>query len=262
MKWRLILDGPAPGAWNMAVDEALLLAHAAGESPPTLRFYAWNPACLSLGRLQKTWESATDAAPFDVVRRPTGGRAVWHQHEVTYAAVVRQELLPRANWSVVGAYQWLSRGFLPGLRALGANVELAAVADGGAVATKPRPGANCFTVSTGDCDFTVDGRKLIGAAQCRRDDTILQHGSLLLAIDEAAWRQAAGGTMANAISLRDIGLDVTAEVVARALAAGFARGHELDLGLGTLSAAELTVARSLQRTKYGTQAWTERGTAP
>src|SRR5688500_13569424 len=104
MIWRLILDGAAAGAWNMAVDEALLLSHAAGAAPPTVRFYDWQPACVSLGRCQK-FDAARAATirdcGFDLVRRPTGGRAVLHQHEITYCIVVGAELLPAHCRSVL-----------------------------------------------------------------------------------------------------------------------------------------------------------------
>src|SRR5687768_12252425 len=117
MQWRLILHGAADGAWNMAVDEALLRVQSAGDAPPTVRFYSWTPACVSIGRFQDvsslqpefingmlqadegktaklfTTDQARHAAPPPhhlttpppaLVRRPTGGRAVLHQHEVTY----------------------------------------------------------------------------------------------------------------------------------------------------------------------------------
>ncbi|MEO6907921.1 MAG: hypothetical protein ABI210_08530, partial [Abditibacteriaceae bacterium] len=83
--WRLIQHGAATGAWNMAVDEALLEG-ARDSGIPVLRFYSWDPACISLGRLQKVPEVVRRSI-FDWVRRPTGGRAVLHQHEVTYCAV-------------------------------------------------------------------------------------------------------------------------------------------------------------------------------
>src|SRR5262245_7678235 len=89
-RWRLIRDGAAAGAWNMAVDEALLRCQLEEGSAPVLRFYSWQPACLSLGRLQRQ----PPPAGVETVRRPTGGRAVWHQHEITYSVVFPLEALP------------------------------------------------------------------------------------------------------------------------------------------------------------------------
>ena len=90
--WRLLRDEAATGARNMAVDETLLHSAARGEA--TLRFYHWQPHCLSLGRLQKSLPPAVFEGEFgrDVVRRPTGGRAVWHAHEITYALAMRSTI--------------------------------------------------------------------------------------------------------------------------------------------------------------------------
>src|SRR5207248_1466855 len=96
LEWRLIEDRPAVGAWNMAVDEALLEAARRDEAPPTLRFYGWARPTLSLGRHQDPDEHIDHAfrcrRGIDLVRRPTGGRAVLHDHEVTYSIVLPAEL--------------------------------------------------------------------------------------------------------------------------------------------------------------------------
>src|SRR5437879_11737154 len=94
--WRLLLDKPASGAWNLAVDEVLLDAVAAGAAPPTLRFYAWTPPCLSLGYFQPFDVVDVDgcwALGVDVVRRPTGGRAILHDRELTYSVVLPASVL-------------------------------------------------------------------------------------------------------------------------------------------------------------------------
>ncbi|PQV63202.1 lipoate-protein ligase A [Abditibacterium utsteinense] len=261
----------------MAVDEAMLLAHARGFAPPTLRFYGWNPECLSLGRLQKQLPDAVrekeraeisntgisngkvkgvdrneddekeTAADFDVVRRPTGGRAVWHAQEITYCAVVRAELLPPEARSVEGAYRWLSEGFLRGLQLLGLPV---ALAPGGVKANGP----NCFAVSA-SCDFVANGKKLIGAAQCRAEDAILQHGSLLLSIDENRWRNLAGGPMDSAISLRELG-NFSRDAVVEALCAGFAATANVRWQPDGLGTRESELAQLLWERKYVRPEWT------
>lgn len=248
--WRLFLDGEHTGAHNMAVDEAMLLAHAHDFAPPTLRFYGWKPSCLSLGRLQKQLPDAVSSptAEFDIVRRPTGGRAVWHAAEITYCAVVRADLLPRESRGVAGAYAYLSAGFLSGLQSLGLPVEMAP----GGVRTD---GANCFAASAG-CDFVVGGKKLIGAAQCRKDDAILQHGSLLLSIDEAQWRRIAGGPMEGATSLETLGQIFSKETVIEALCAGFAAQAGAIWQNGGLSEREAALAQMLFSQKYTSRAWT------
>ena len=255
--WRLFLDENHSGARNMAIDEAMLLSHAHDFAPPTLRFYGWDPACLSLGRLQKQLPDAarqketpgaeTAAAEFDLVRRPTGGRAVWHAREITYCAVVRAELLPPQSRSVEGAYRWLSEGFLRGLQDLGLPVSLA---PGNARASGP----NCFAASA-SCDFVANGKKLIGAAQCRADDAILQHGSLLLSIDENRWENLAGGLMDGATSLRELG-DFSKESVIGALCEGFAATAAVEWQRDGLGARENDLSYLLEERKYLRPEWT------
>lgn len=250
-KWRLVLDEAASGARNMAVDEALLLCHAAGDSLPTLRFYDWNPACISLGRFQK---SLSLASQFDIVRRPTGGRAVLHQHEITYAAVLREELLPPDARSVVGAYRFLSAGLVEGLKRLGIE---AALARG---ETESEGAANCFA-SSARCDFLVDGRKLIGAAQCRKQGAILQHGSILLRANAQAWEEALGGTMSGTVSLRDLGIVAPRAQIIEALGAGVAQKLGVEWEISALTNREEDVAHCLHKQKYACPDWNEAGTA-
>ncbi len=253
--WRLLCDEAATGARNMAVDETLLRSAARGGA--TLRFYSWQPHCLSLGRLQKLLPPAVFEGEFgfDVVRRPTGGRAVWHAHEITYALAMPLNGLPPDARSVSGAYRWLSDGFSEGLRALGLPVEMAAQG----VRTQ---GPNCFAASA-SCDFLVEGKKLIGAAQCRRDDALLQHGSLLLSIDRAQWEQRAGGPMHDAISLSDLGLNVADPVVVESviehLCRGFERVTHARLHESKLSDEEEGEAQRLESEKYRDPVWTKTG---
>ena len=187
-------------------------------------------------------------ADFDVVRRPTGGRAVWHAAEITYCAVVRAELLPRESRSVAGAYAYLSAGFLRGLQNLGVPVAMAP----GGVRTD---GANCFAASAG-CDFVLGGKKLIGAAQCRKDEAILQHGSLLLSIDETQWRHTTGGAMAGATSLAALGGEWSKDTVIEALCDGLAAQTGSRWKTGDLSDAEASLVQLLDNQKYATPEWT------
>jgi lipoate-protein ligase A len=260
MKWRLLRDGAHKGARNMAIDEALLHVHAhAKNSAPVLRFYGWNPACLSLGRFQRVAEVPSlnneySGAPFDWVRRPTGGRAVWHQHEITYCVVLREELLPQNAQSVVGAYEWLSGAFVGGLCALGVNAELAPLANAstGAGATRA---PNCFENAT-RADFVANGKKIIGAAQMRRDGVVLQHGSILLSIDEIAWR-AAGGAMKSAVALRDLGVQAAPDKVIDALCASFETSLGVHFHDAVLRDDEAAFASTREDEKYRTRAWNE-----
>ena len=207
--WRLIIEeSPRPGAENMAVDEAILLAHAAGRVPPTLRFYRWTPPAVSLGYFQ---DYATDVDPeacrqagIDIVRRTTGGRAVLHDQEVTYSIVVDMATLPG---SVVETYRRIAGGLVFGLRALGLDAVLAPEktagdgpgeeaggrTEGGSGAPTGAPAVAAIVaaiVAAGACfevpssyEILVSGKKIVGSAQVRRGGVILQHGSIPLRLD-------------------------------------------------------------------------------
>jgi len=176
--WRLIIEErPRTGAENMAIDEALMLVHAEGKSAPALRFYRWDPPAVSLGYFQdprtEVDREACRQAGVDIVRRPTGGRAVLHEHETTYSVVVSSDLLPG---SVVETYRRLAAGLVAGLRSLGYEAELAPerATPGGA----DSPDGACFEVPS-SYEIVVGGRKVVGSAQVRRRGVILQHGSIL-----------------------------------------------------------------------------------
>ena len=122
--WRLLITPPVDGATNMAIDEAILYALADGVGRPTLRFYQWDPPCLSLGYNQpcaEVDELACSHLGYTWVRRPTGGRAILHTDELTYSLVV-PGTETRVAGGVVESYRQLSLGLLAGLRSLGADV--------------------------------------------------------------------------------------------------------------------------------------------
>lgn len=237
----------------MAVDEALLEG-ARHSGTAVLRFYGWNPACISLGRLQKVPDVVLSQDTFDWVRRPTGGRAVLHQHEVTYCAVIPESALARENRSVLGAYQWLSQGFITGLEELGVHAELAP-------AHRGRLADNCFTAPA-QCDFVVNGRKLIGAAQCRRHGVILQHGAILMHIDGHSWQTALSSTMEGAVALDELGIRADTETLAAALATGLRRRNNVHFEPSGLSEEENLMASQLHSLKYSQITWNHLGKEP
>jgi len=165
----------ADGATNMAIDQALLDA-AAHDGAPRLRFYRWRPACLSLGRNQpaRGCYDGPDVRPGrNVVRRPTGGLAVMHDREITYAVVASVDELggPRA------CYRAVNRALVESLRSLGVPAGLAGE---DAVAPRPdQPGGACFAAPAPG-EVVAGGRKLVGSAQRRQGRALLQHGSVLI----------------------------------------------------------------------------------
>ena len=273
--WRLLNTGYADGATNMAVDEAILLAVAEGKAPPTLRFYGWQPPCLSIGYNQSAGEVDVERCRergVDFVRRPTGGRAVLHADELTYSVVAPQDE-PRVAGGVIESYRRLSQGLIAGLRALGVDVHQALTP------TPPSPlplsqsregrrGAEavCFEVPSA-YEITVGGRKLVGSAQVRRRGCVLQHGSLPLAGDmariidflrvpEEKREELKRELRERATSLGEaLGRAVPFKEAARALAEGFAQALNLRLVPGGLSERELALAEQLRRERYATREW-------
>jgi lipoate-protein ligase A len=178
-RWRLLLTPPAPGAWNMALDEALMSrARRTGEW--VLRVYAWSRPTPSLGRNQ-TARDAYDLERIaqrgiDLVRRPTGGRAILHDCEITYSVTAPA---PGAG-SLRESYDRINRLLLHGLRTLGVDASIAAE-----LPPALPPGlAPCFEQPSAG-ELVCGGRKLAGSAQWRDEDALLQHGSILLDGDQS-----------------------------------------------------------------------------
>ncbi len=163
------------GAENMAIDAALL-DRADGTGASFLRLYRFDPPCLSLGRNEPAAHyDHTEIARrgLDVVRRPTGGRAVWHEHEVTYAVAA-----PVAAFgSLRNAYHTIHERIAAALRSLGADATLAPHQP--PPSGRVDPPASCFATPVGG-EVLVTGRKLVGSAQVRKRGAFLQHGSILL----------------------------------------------------------------------------------
>lgn len=185
--WRFIDSGDCSPAFNMALDEALLDWHSEGKIPPTIRFYGWNPATLSIGYFQKVdKEIDLDAVKkygLGFVRRPTGGRGVLHDQELTYSVIVSEEQ-PEMPKTVTEAYRVISEGILQGFRKLGLDAYFAVPkSDEERQGLKNPRSAVCFDAPSW-YELVVEGRKVAGSAQTRQKGVILQHGSILLDIDE------------------------------------------------------------------------------
>ncbi len=185
--WAFLDTGNQSASYNMAVDEALLDWHSKGEIPPVVRFYGWEPAALSIGYFQKAEKEVNFEAlnKYDLgfVRRPTGGRGVLHEHELTYSVIVNEDH-PEMPTGVTEAYRVISEGVLQGFKALGLNAEFAIPRTEEEKASLKNPRSSvCFDAPSW-YELVVEGRKVAGSAQTRQKGVILQHGSILLDIDE------------------------------------------------------------------------------
>ncbi len=164
--WRLIESGAADGPTNMAVDEAIAAAVTRGDRPPTLRLYGWRPPAVSLGYFQPLDAgidvAAARARGYDIVRRPTGGRAILHADELTYSVCVRQEAI-RGGHSTMQSYREISRGVIAGLELLGARVTLGDDAGERAARTAADAARPICFAKTARCDLQAAGRKVVGS---------------------------------------------------------------------------------------------------
>jgi lipoate-protein ligase A len=267
--WRVIQSPPAEGAWNMAVDEAILEAAAQGKSPPTLRLYAWDPPCLSLGYAQPFTDidlPRSEERGWQVVRRPTGGRAILHTDELTYS-VSGSEENPILAGDILTSYKRISKAILAAVEQIGLVVQ-ALPTEKAPSGTEPEP--ICFEVPS-NYEITVDGKKLVGSAQSRRRGGVLQHGTLplygdlaritqaLSFPDEASRQAAAQRVLGRAATVESgLGKSISWQQAADAFQEAFSRTLNLALVPGELSAAELGRAEILVQEKYSSPEWTRR----
>ncbi|CAA7602858.1 Biotinyl protein ligase (BPL) and lipoyl protein ligase (LPL), catalytic domain [Acididesulfobacillus acetoxydans] len=267
MNWRYLPFEVRTGAENMAIDEAILLTLTRSREPvPTLRFYGWEPAALSLGYAQsyakEVAEEACREAGIDVVRRPTGGRAVLHQYELTYS-VVAPEADEHVQGTVMESYLKISRALLAGFRTLGIPADMAHgdLAAAGSAA--------CFDAPSW-YELVVGGRKLVGSAQVRKDGILLQHGSIILHFDadllfrvlrfpsEEVRQRVLAAFRRKACALDEVWpRPLSRAELEQALCDGFAEVMGVRFVTPGLSAAEQALAESL-RSKYLGDAWTRR----
>jgi len=253
----------------MAVDEAILESTSRGDSLPTLRLYAWTPPCLSLGHAQPYADvdlSRLRAHGWDLVRRVTGGRAILHTDELTYSIAGPADN-PILAGSVLESYNRIAQALLRAVRDLSLPVEMKegkADADG-------NPNPVCFEVPSTYEITAAGGKKLIGSAQARRKDGVLQHGSLpltgdltritdaLVFSDEAARREAAQRLLARAATVESVlGRAVAWDEAAHSMVRAFEALLGIRFERGELSQKEISRAEELVREKYGHASWTER----
>jgi len=218
---------PRPGGYNMALDEVLAHEVEAGRLEAVIRLYGWRPPAVSLGKNQSAAEVDFAACRRDgihVVRRPTGGRAVYHREELTYslAAGCRHPLL---GGSVMESYRTIGRGLCRGLRLLGLPAELVRAHSQGRAPAHP----SCFAAS-GRYEISIWGRKVVGSAQRRYANSFLQQGSILLSQRQDVpylRRPAPGDSFTTAA--RELGRELSWEQAMAAVVSGLSQEWGLKL---------------------------------
>lgn len=270
--WRLLPFSYLSAAENMATDEAVFIYSQTRQISPTIRFYSWLAPAISIGIFQQVNRDIDLAAcrkmSLDIVRRPTGGKAVFHQHDLTYA-VVGFEQHDGFPSDILGTYRIISQCLIRGLRNLGIETEMSGEIR--KIENQPAE-ALCFSSPT-RYELLVKGRKICGSAQVRSRGTFLQHGSVLLDFDPV---------LANAIllshrdkenrqtdplrkfvtSLYDEGITLPdMETLCNVLKTGFETILNIRLKEGVLTEEEESLKKRLLENKYGSDYWNIDGKA-
>ena len=270
-KWYFINSGPCSPSYNMALDEALLDMHSQGEIPPVIRFYEWNPATLSIGYFQSAEKDidfdALKTQQLGFVRRPTGGRAVLHESELTYSIIVTEEY-PNMPATVTEAYRVLSDGLLVGFQNLGldAYFSIPDTEEKQADLKKPKS-AVCFDAPSW-YELVVEGKKVAGSAQTRQKGVILQHGAILLDLDEEkllsvfkfsspeAKERMRRKLPEKAVAINQLtDMEITIPQCIKAFKEGFEQALEIELVPYELTDEQLQYVKTLEETKYLNDEW-------
>jgi len=266
--WRLIIHDPQPPALALAVDEAIALRCADRGGLGTLRFYRWNRPAVSIGRFQPIDRAVRAelcrAAGVPVLRRITGGRAVWHHYELTYSVIspLPSPLFPPALLDTVAV---IGRALAASLQHLGLPVDgPAALDDSSNRADRGRTSSSPFCFDEPSWyEVTIEGKKVIGSAQRRWRDRFLQQGSILLRHDApevARWLPVEIDALRGAAGLEDFLTEpILPDRLADVFADRLASIWNLALEPGALTAEETALAEALARDKYSGSAWTMRG---
>lgn len=267
--WRLLQDKPAAAAWNMAADESMMLSCLSGESLPTLRFYGWSPPAVSIGYFQKLSTGIDQAAclklGIEIIRRLTGGRAVFHDQELTYSLVVN-EAAAYIPQTVTKSYCFFSRAIIAGLATLGIDAQMQYPELLRKKSHTSRSAA-CFDAPS-HYEITVAGRKLVGSAQVRRDGVLLQHGSILLSLQPERIAEVlqpsevgCNETLAEKLADQAIGLDeimgglVDPVDLASAIRSGFEEQCGINFRADLRTESEQNRIDELVANKYSAKAW-------
>ncbi|MBY0145651.1 biotin/lipoate A/B protein ligase family protein [Neobacillus niacini] len=269
--WRFIDSGNCSPSFNMALDEALLEWHSEGKIPPVIRFYGWEPAALSIGYFQKVEKEidleAVKAQGLGFVRRPTGGRGVLHEHELTYSVIVSEEH-PEMPKTVTEAYRVISEGILKGFHQLGLEAYFAVPkTDEERSALKDPRSAVCFDAPSW-YELVVEGRKVAGSAQTRQKGVILQHGAILLDLDEDKLfslfkypNERVKERMKSAFKNKAVAINeisprkITLEEAKEAFYKGFAVGLNIELESYQLTEEELAYVNKIAKERYESDEW-------
>lgn len=274
MTWHFINSGKCSPSYNMALDEALLEWHSKGEIGPVLRFYEWAPATLSIGYFQSVEKEINMDKVHEyglgLVRRPTGGRSVLHEDELTYSVIVSEDY-PDMPRTITEAYRVISGGLVEGFKNLGLDAYFAVPRSEKEKSDLKKPkSAVCFDAPSW-YELVVEGRKVAGSAQTRQKGVILQHGAILLSVDldklvslfafssERVRERILKGLRDKAVAIDELaGRTVSIAESVEAFAKGFEQALQITLEPYELSFEQIAYVKEIERKKYANDEWTYR----
>lgn len=261
--FRFIDTGKNSGAMNMAIDEALLIAQAKYGSKPVIRVYEFFPPTLSIGYFQSALKEVDferlKQMGFDFVRRPTGGRAVLHDKELTYSITIAypHKIL---EMNLLDSFHFLSKGIIKAIEILGGNAYFSQTEE------REVSSPSCFASPTFS-DILINGKKVVGSAQMRNKYGLLQHGSILYEVDiesifncfklEDAERRRLvefGHKKISSLSL-ELGKKIDFYQIKNALRIGMQEVLNEELIESKLTSLEWDIAYDLYKNKYNTIEW-------
>jgi lipoyl(octanoyl) transferase len=269
--WKFVDSGYGSPSFNMALDEALLEWNSKGAFSPVIRFYGWNPPTLSIGYFQKVEKEinieAVKNQGIGFVRRPTGGRGVLHEHELTYSVIVPESHSMMPN-TVAEAYRVISEGILKGFHQLGLEAYFAVpeTTEERELLKSPHS-AVCFDTPSW-YELVVEGRKVAGSAQTRQKGVILQHGSILLDMDEdklfSLFKYSNERVMERmkksfknkAVAINDLTSNrISMEQAKEAFKKGFEEGLNINLEPYELNQTEIDYVNQIAKERYESDEW-------
>lgn len=259
---RLIVDAePMTGSFNMAIDEALMGSYSE-LGIPTLRFYKWKNQCLSIGKFQKISEidvNFLNSSGIELVRRPTGGKAVLHNKEITYSLVISLEFFEKKE--VINTYQKISLALRRGFELLGLKTDLSKNKSHIENSFK----SACFSAPS-IYEITIDGKKLVGSAQVRNSSVILQHGSIPFQLDIDVYSKCFQLSSdkqfklkrvleSKTIALNQLNPEIKEDDLIKSIAKGFEEVFGFSIFYGNYYDIEMEKANILKN-KYESKEWT------
>ena len=259
--WRFIDSAGEPGFINMAIDEAILKGMEQEQKTPVLRFYTWSSPTLSLGYKQKLsfeqWQALNPANNIDLVRRPTGGGAVLHHKELTYAVILPKKTIS-SNTAPHEDYKQINNALIAGLAVLGIKVAIPQNKNhhDNSIVCKQSCEDNflCFSETTFS-DIAINNYKLIGSAQLRKRNSFLQHGSILINKETIIKGHPLWNNRSSITITEILGHTPCLDEVKQAILKGFSDIFNCRFIPSSLTSLEETIFNSLIKQKYNNHTW-------